>query len=108
MSLEDYGITSVSTALVSKLTRRKKVEPGTPVLTSEGAFHTNVAKNPIFEIEAEGFGDLPGDFALGSGGPTVVGISGGITIIEEAEESQAALGDPNKWTAKAVNAPSAT
>lgn len=108
MALADYGIVSITTALVTKLSKRKKVEAGTPVLTSGGAFHANRAKKLMFEISAEGVGDLPADFDIATEGPAVSGITGGVTIIEEVEESQTSDGEPNKWTAKGVNAPSAT
>ncbi|HRQ87680.1 MAG TPA: hypothetical protein PLA50_02715 [Bacteroidia bacterium] len=108
MALEDYGIVSISTALVTKFTKRKKVEPGTPVLTSIGAFVQNIAKKLMWEISAEGVGDLPADFTVAGDGPSVSGISGGVTIVEEAEESQTSDGEPSKWSAKAVTAPSAT
>lgn len=108
MALADYGITSIATATTSKLTKRKKVEPGTPRRHLNGTFAGNVTKKLHWLINAEGTGPLPADFALAGGGPEVVGISGGVTIVEQVEETQTNDGEPSKWTASAVNAPGAS
>lgn len=105
MALSDYGIVSIDTPFTMKFSKRKKVEPGTPVLTHLGAFSTNVAKKLHWLFNAEGSGDPPADFALAGAGPTVDGITGGKTIVETVEESQTNDGEPNKWSASAVHAP---
>lgn len=108
MAISDYGIVSIETALTTKFSKRKKVEPGTPVLSNGGTFVTNVAKGLSWDISAEGAGDLPADFTVGGAGPTIDGLSGGSTIIEEADETQTNDGEPNRWTAKGVHAPAVT
>jgi hypothetical protein len=108
MALADYGIVSTTVASTSKLSKRKKVEAGTPHLSLEGEFVGNVAKKLLWNISAEGTGDLPADFAAGAVGPAITGITGGVTLIETSEETQTNDGEPNKWTASGVNAPSAT
>lgn len=108
MALADYGIVSTTVASTAKLSKRKKVEAGTPHLSLVGAFVGNVAKKLLWMISAEGTGDLPADFAVAEVGPAITGITGGITLMESSEETQTNDGEPNKWTASGVNAPSAT
>ncbi len=109
MALSDYGIVSISTASTASLSLRKKVEAGTPHLDLVGKFVGNIAKKLLWEIRAEGTGDLPADFALAGSGPAeIAGISGGVTVIESVEETQTNDGEPNKWTASGVNAPNAS
>lgn len=108
MALADYGIVSISVATTAKFSKRKKVEAGTPHLNLDGTFGGNVAKKLLWMLSAEGTGDLPADFAIGGTPPTVAGITGGITLIEQSEETQTNDGEPNKWSASGVNAPSAT
>ncbi len=109
MALADYGIVSIDTATTAKFSLRKKVEAGTPHLNLVGEFVGNVAKKLLWMISAEGTGDLPADFAVAGNGPeTITGISGGVTLIESSEETQTNDGEPNKWSASGVNAPSAT
>lgn len=108
MALADYGIVSTDVASTAKFSKRKKVEAGTPHLNLVGQFVGNVAKKLLWMISAEGTGDLPADFAVAATGQTIVGITGGVTLIESTEETQTNDGEPNKWTANGVNAPSAT
>lgn len=105
-TIDAFGIQSISTALVSQFRLRKTVQTGDVVLTSVGAFHHGCAYNEEFMFDGEGSGDLPSDFALASAGPTISGLTGGITVIASANESQS-TGSPNSWTAGGEHAPDA-
>lgn len=102
--LDDFGIASISTALVSKFTTKNSLQETDVVLTTVGAFSTAFAYNEEWMFDAEGAGDLPADFALAGVGPTVAGLTGGIQLIDKAGESQS-VGSANGWTASGEHAP---
>jgi hypothetical protein len=105
-TIDAFGIQSINTALTRQFRLRKSVQTGDPVLTNVGAFHHQCAFNEEFMFEAEGSGDLPADFALASAGPTISGLSGGITIVDSVDERQT-VGNPNEWSASGEHAPDA-
>jgi hypothetical protein len=104
--LDDFGIASISTALVSKFTTKNTLQETEPVLTSVGAFSTGFAYGEEWMFDSEGAGDLPADFALAGVGPTVSGLTGGVQLIDKAGESQS-VGSANGWTASGEHAPDA-
>lgn len=104
--LDTFGIQSISTALVRQFRRRTTLQTGDVVLTSVGAFNHACAYNEEHFFEAEGNGDLPADFAIASAGPTISGLSGGISIVDSASERQR-TGQPNDWSASGEYAPDA-
>lgn len=104
--LDDFGIVSIETALTSKFTLKNKLQ-GTPaVLTEGGEFAHKFAWGEEYMFDAEGAGDLPADFALAGAGPTIAGLTGGVTLIDQAGEGQK-LGDANGWTGSGEHAPQA-
>jgi len=105
--LTDFGITAIATALVNRFRLRKTVEVGTPVIKSTGLFHTNEAFDPTFEFSAEGSGDLPSDFALGSTELAIDGVTGGQSFINSTDERKQ-VGQEESWEASGMNFPSAT
>lgn len=107
MALSDFGVVSISTALTRNFKLRKQVEVPEPVLTSVGAFHQNSTYGPDYLFEADGAGDLPADFALADAGPTISGLSGGVSVVLRVGEGQA-LGRHNTWSASGEHAPGAS
>jgi hypothetical protein len=105
-ALDTFGIQSISTALTRQFRLRKTVQTGDVVLTSVGAFNHLCAYNEEYMFDGEGSGDLPADFALAGAGPTISGLSGGITVIDSTGERQR-TGQPNDWTASGEHAPDA-
>ncbi len=96
--LDTFGIQSVSTALVRQFRRRTTTQQGDVVLTSVGVFNHACTYNRENFFEAEGSGDLPADFAIASAGPTISGLTGGISIVDSVSERQR-TGQANDWTA---------
>ena len=105
-TIDAFGIQSISTALTRQFRLRKTVQTSDVVMTSVGAFHHGCAYQEEYMFEGEGSGDLPSDFALASVGPTISGLSGGITIVDSTGERQR-TGQPNDWTASGEHAPDA-
>lgn len=106
-SLTDFGIVSIATALTKRFKLRVMTEVPEPVLDEGGEFNTNSTYGVDYEFEADGSGDLPADFALADTGPTIAGITGGVTVVLRAGESQA-LGRHNEWNGSGEHAPSAS
>jgi hypothetical protein len=106
-ALSDFGIVSIATALTKNFKLRKTVEIADPVLSIEGEFVQNATYGPDYTFEADGSGDLPADFALADTGPTITGLSGGISLVLAASESQA-VGRHNEWRASGEHAPAAS
>ena len=102
--LDDFGIVSISTALTRQFKLTQSLSQGDVVLTEVGLFHHACAYNEEVMFEAEGYGDLPNDFGLAGAGPTVAGLSGGVSLIDSAGKSQR-TGNPNEWTAGGEHAP---
>jgi len=105
-TIDAFGIQSVTTALVRQIRIRRTLQTGDVVLTTVGAFHHACAYNEETMFEAEGSGDLPNDFALASAGPTITGLTGGISIVDSVSERQR-TGNPNDWSASGEHAPDA-
>jgi hypothetical protein len=104
--LDDFGIVSIDTALTSQFKLTRSLSQGDVVLTEAGLFHHACAFNEEVMFEAEGYGDLPSDFGLASAGPTVSGLSGGVSLVDTAGQSQR-TGNPNEWSASGEHAPDA-
>lgn len=104
--IDDFGVVSINTALTRRFKLRAQVAVPAPVLTSVGAFSQNATYGKDFEFDADGAGDLPADFALAGDGPTIAGITGGVTVVFKTAEKQA-LGQHNDWSAGGEHAPSA-
>lgn len=104
--LDSFGIVSISTALTKKFTVKNSLQETPVVLTSAGAFSTAFAFGEEFMFDAEGAGDIPADFALAGAGPTIAGLTGGVSLIDKAGESQS-VGNANGWTASGEHAPAA-
>lgn len=104
--LTDFGIVSIDTALTKQFRRKRSAQVSGPVLTSGGGFHAARAYGIEDEIQASGDGDLPADFALGGAGPTIAGLTGGVTLVEQVDERQNNEGY-NEWESRASHAPSA-
>lgn len=104
--LDSFGIVSIDTALTRKFSVKNSLQETPVVLTSEGAFSHAFGFGEEWMFDAEGAGDLPADFALAGVGPTVAGLTGGVSLIDKAGESQS-VGNANGWTASGEHAPSA-
>lgn len=104
MALDDYGITSIDTALTRSFKVRRQLSEGEVVVDEVGAFEHACAYNEEVMFEATGFGDLPADFALAGTGPTISGLSGGVSLVKNTGLRQR-TGQPNEWTADGEHAP---
>ncbi|MFK5920913.1 MAG: hypothetical protein QM496_01935 [Verrucomicrobiota bacterium] len=102
-AITSFGIVSIGTALTEEFRLKKSVDVSTPTLTSVGGFHAATAYGEIYEFSASGKGDVPADFALGGGGPTIAGLTGGVTLIESTDEDQSNTGR-NGWSASGTHA----
>lgn len=105
--LTSFGIVSVSTALTRRFTLRKEVEEGNVALTAGGEFSHACTYGPKYMFDVEGNGDLQADFALAGSGPTIAGLTGGVTLVESTGKSQR-MGNPNEWSASGEHAPDAS
>lgn len=103
-ALDDFGIVSIDTALTRQFKLTRSLSLGDVVLTEAGLFNHACAYNEEVMFEAEGSGDLPSDFGLAGAGPTVSGLSGGVSLVDSTGESQT-TGNPNEWTASGEHAP---
>lgn len=101
-----FGITSIATALVEQFRKRKRLKTTTPVQKSQGGFHSAHAYGEEWEFDVKGRGAFPADFALGGSGPTVVGFTGGVTLVESTDEAQTSEDEPT-WEASGTHAPNA-
>ncbi len=107
-SLEVFGIGAIETAEVEEFRLAKELGVvGSPVLDSDGTFLRNNAAGVQWPFTVRGKGDLPADFVEGSAGPTIDGLTGGVTLVEEAEENQN-MGEESSWSASGLHAPNAT
>lgn len=104
--LDDFGIVSIDTAFTSQFTLKNTLQETPPVLTEGGEFSAAWAFKEEYMFDAQGAGDLPADFALAGAGPTIAGLTGGVTLIDKAGEGQK-VGEANGWTASGEHAPSA-
>jgi hypothetical protein len=104
--LDDFGIVSITTALTSQFNLKNTLQETPPVLTEDGEFSNAWAFKEEYMFEAQGAGDLPADFALAGAGPTIAGLTGGVTLIDKAGEAQK-VGEANGWTAGGEHAPAA-
>lgn len=105
-TIDSFSIVSIATALTTQFKLRHQLTEGDVVLDEDGVFAHACAYNEEVFFEAEGAGDLPADFGLASGGPTIVGVSGGVSLIDSGDERQRS-GQPNEWSASGEHAPSA-
>lgn len=106
-SLSDFGIASIDTALTRRFKLRHQLQTGEVVLDEVGAFHHQCAYNEEVMFEAEGAGDLPSDFALAGGGPTIAGVTGGVTLVDSTGRRQR-TGQANEWSAGGEHAAGAS
>lgn len=104
--LDDFGIVSIATAFTRKFGLKNTLQETPVVLTEVGEFSTAWAFNEEYMFDAEGAGDLPADFALAGVGPTITGLTGGVTLIDKAGEGQK-VGEANGWSASGEHAPAA-
>lgn len=104
--LDDFGITSIETAFTRQFRMQNTLQETPVVLTEVGEFAAAWGFNEEWMFEAEGAGDLPADFALAGVGPTIAGLTGGVTLIDKAGESQK-VGEANGWKASGEHAPAA-
>jgi len=104
--LDDFGIVSIDTAFTRKFSLRNTLQETPVVLDETGEFAHAFAFNEEYMFDAEGAGDLPADFALAGVGPTIAGLTGGVTLIDKAGESQK-VGEANGWTGSGEHAPQA-
>lgn len=105
-TIDSFGIVSIDTALTRQFKLRYQLTKGDVVLDEDGEFAHACAYNEEVFFEAEGSGDLPADFGLAGGGPTIVGISGGVSLVDTTDERQRS-GQPNEWSASGEHAASA-
>lgn len=106
--LSDFGIVSIGTALTRRFKLRTMVEVPEPVLNEAGEFRQNATYGAgDYTFDAEGAGDLPGDFAIGGGGPAIDGLTGGVSLVLRVGEKQS-LGRHNEWTASGEHAANAS
>lgn len=99
-----FGITSIATALVEQFRKRKKLSTTTPVGESQGNFHSSFAYGEEWEFSARGRLALPADFPISGSGPSIVGFTGGVTLIENTDEGQTSEDEPT-WEASGSHAP---
>lgn len=104
--LDDFGIASISTALTSQFTLRNTLQESEVILDEDGLFHHACAYGEEWMFEAEGAGDIPADFALAGSGMTIVGVTGGVTVVDSSGERQQ-TGQANRWTGSGEIAPDA-
>lgn len=104
--LDDFGISSIDTAFTRQFNLKNTLQETPPVLTEVGEFSAAWAFNEEYMFDAEGAGHLPADFALAGAGPTIAGLTGGVTLIDKAGEGQK-VGEANGWTASGEHAPAA-
>lgn len=104
--LSDFGITSIDTSFTRQFKLTKTIQETDAVLDYDGTFATAYGYNEEIVFEAEGAGDAPADFALGGAGPTIAGLTGGVTVIDRVGESQS-VGSANGWSASGEHAPDA-
>lgn len=104
--LDTFAIQSIDTALTKTFTLRKTIQVGDVVLDEVGKFEHACGFQEEYMFEADGCGDIPADFALAGVGPTIAGLSGGITVVDGTGERQR-VGAPNEWTASGEHAPDA-
>lgn len=104
--LDDFGIVSIDTAFTSQFKLQNTLQETPPVLSEAGEFTNAWAFKEEYMFDAQGAGDLPADFALAGAGPTIAGLTGGVTLIDKAGESQK-VGEANGWTATGEHAPDA-
>lgn len=105
-ALDDFGIVSIDTALTAQFNLKNTLQETPPVLDEGGEFSNAWAFKEEYMFEAQGAGDLPADFALAGAGPTIAGLTGGVTLIDKAGEGQK-VGEANGWTAGGEHAPQA-
>lgn len=104
--LDDFGVSSITTAFVEKFTMKNELQETDVVRTSVGLFSTSFAYGEEWMFDSEGAGDIPADFALAGVGPAIAGLTGGVTLIDKAGASQS-VGSANGWTAGGEHAPAA-
>ena len=105
-ALDDFGIDSISTALTAEFKVVRSLSEGDVVLTEVGLFSHACAYNEEVMFEGNGYGTLPADFALAGAGPTVTGLTGGVSVIDGTNLRQR-TGQPNEWSATGEHAPDA-
>ncbi|MEO0415008.1 MAG: hypothetical protein AAF226_08665 [Verrucomicrobiota bacterium] len=106
-ALDDFGIVSISTALTKKFSLRHQLEESEVVLTEAGEFHHACTHDCHYTFDADGAGDFPVDFGIATAGPTIAGLAGGVTIVDQTGERQKS-GEPNEWSASGEHAPMAS
>jgi|GEM_PF-2667890 len=105
-TLDSFGIASIDTALTQKFTMTNSVQTGDVVLDEAGLFEHKCAYGEEWMFNVDFSGDLPTDFALASSGPTIVGLTGGVTLIDKVSRSQSS-GSANSGSASGEHAPNA-
>ncbi len=104
--LDDFGIVSIDTAFTRQFSLRNSVQATPVVLDETGEFAHGFTFKEEWMFDAEGAGDLPADFALAGVGPTIAGLTGGVTLIDKAGESQK-VGEAAGWKGSGEHAPAA-
>lgn len=101
--LDDFGVSSIDTALTRQFKLTHSLTKGDVVLTEVGLFHHACAYNEEVMFEGEGFGDLPADFGLAGAGPTITGLSGGVSLVDSIGRAMR-TGNPNEWSGSGEHA----
>lgn len=102
------AITEVGFTLCHKVEVEKTLTEADPLLNQDDEIVEGDVRDPIFNIQLEGKGDLPAALAAGSVGDLdVEGVTGGKTIVTSAKVTEHNE-TYNDWTASAMNAPSAS
>lgn len=102
-ALDDFGIDSIDTALTSEFKVIRSLSESDVVTTEAGLFSHACAYNEEVMFEASGYGSLPTDFALAGVGPTVSGLTGGVSLIDSTSLRQR-VGQPDEWSATGEHA----
>lgn len=100
------GIKSVNFTLTQSFRKKKKLNAITPLFDREAKFVSNDGRDPSWDFSISGLGDIPAPLVAGSDDVDISGITGGKTLIKEAEK-----GDKNDnwndWSCSGENWPSA-